>query len=151
MDPLAELRWLVDGAAVIQLAAGAVLGGCIGLERELRGHAAGLRTHMLVGLAAALFTIVAIDLADRLAAGAAETTRTDPLRALEAVTAGVAFIAAGAIIRSGDKVRNLTTGAGLWLAGAVGLSAGAGYLGLAVLTTALALVILGALRWLEFD
>ena len=99
-------------------------------------------------LASALFTIVAIDLARRLD-GVSEATRVDPLRAIEAVTAGVAFIAAGAIIRSGDKVRHLTTGAGLWLAGAIGLATGAGYLGLAVLATALALVILTFLRWLE--
>ncbi|NBB70117.1 MAG: MgtC/SapB family protein [Alphaproteobacteria bacterium] len=148
MDPLGELRWLVDRDLVIRLFAGALLGGCIGLERELRAHPAGLRTHMLVGLAAALFTIVAIDLARRLDA-VTGGMGVDPLRAIEAVTAGVAFIAAGAIIRSGDKVRNLTTGAGMWLAGAVGLATGAGYLGLAVLATALAVVILTALRWLE--
>jgi putative Mg2+ transporter-C (MgtC) family protein len=148
MDPLSELRWLVDRDLVIRLFAGALLGGCIGLERELRAHPAGLRTHMLVGLASALFTIVAIDLARRLDA-VTGGMGVDPLRAIEAVTAGVAFIAAGAIIRSGDKVRNLTTGAGMWLAGAVGLASGAGYLGLAVLATALAVVILTALRWLE--
>jgi len=148
MDPLSELRWLVDRDLVIRLFAGALLGGCIGLERELRAHPAGLRTHMLVGLASALFTIVAIDLARRLDA-VTGGLGVDPLRAIEAVTAGVAFIAAGAIIRSGDKVRNLTTGAGMWLAGAVGLASGAGYLGLAVLATALAVVILTALRWLE--
>jgi putative Mg2+ transporter-C (MgtC) family protein len=148
MDPLSELRWLVDGDLALRLIAGAGLGGCIGLERELRAHPAGLRTHMLVGLAATLFTVVAIDLARRLDE-VSEATRVDPLRAIEAVTAGVAFIAAGAIIRSGDKVRHLTTGAGLWLAGAVGVATGAGYLGLAVLATALALVILTFLRWLE--
>jgi putative Mg2+ transporter-C (MgtC) family protein len=148
MDGLSELRWLIDGDLVLRLCAGAALGGCIGLERELRAHPAGLRTHMLVGLAAALFTVVAIDLAERLETAAA-VTRVDPLRAIEAVTAGVAFIAAGAIIRSGDKVRNLTTGAGLWLAGAVGVAVGAGYLSLAVFTTALAVVILTLLRWLE--
>ncbi|MFP4126199.1 MAG: MgtC/SapB family protein [Alphaproteobacteria bacterium] len=148
MEPLSELRWLVDRDLVVRLVAGALLGGCIGLERELRAHPAGLRTHMLVALASTLFTIVAIDLARRLE-GVSEATRVDPLRAIEAVTAGVAFIAAGAIIRSGDKVRHLTTGAGLWLAGAIGLATGAGYLGLAVFTTALALVILTFLRWLE--
>lgn len=148
MDPLSELRWLVDRDLVLRLVAGALLGGCIGLERELRAHPAGLRTHMLVALASTLFTIVAIDLARRLE-GVSEATRVDPLRAIEAVTAGVAFIAAGAIIRSGDKVRHLTTGAGLWLAGAVGVAVGAGYLGLGVLATALALVILTLLRWLE--
>jgi putative Mg2+ transporter-C (MgtC) family protein len=148
MDPLSELRWVVDADLVLRLLAGALLGGCIGFERELGAHPAGLRTHMLVGLAAALFTIVAIDFARRLD-DVSEVTRVDPLRAIEAVTAGVAFIAAGAIIRSGDRVRHLTTGAGLWLAGAVGVASGAGYLGLAVFTTALALVILTFLRWLE--
>ncbi len=148
MEPFSELRWAVAADWVIRIVAGATLGGCIGLERELRAHPAGLRTHMLVGLAASLFTLVAVDLAQRLHAGA-DASGVDPLRAIEAVTAGVAFIAAGAIIRSGDKVRNLTTGAGMWLAGAVGLATGAGYIGLAATATALALVILTVMRWLE--
>jgi putative Mg2+ transporter-C (MgtC) family protein len=151
MDPLGELRWTIDGSLALRLVAGAVLGGCIGLEREIRDHPAGLRTHMLVGLAAALFTVVAIDLAQRIDAATTGGTGVDPLRATEAVTAGVAFIAAGAIIRSGDRVRHITTGAGLWLAGAVGLAAGAGYLGLAGLTTALAVAILAVLRLFERD
>jgi putative Mg2+ transporter-C (MgtC) family protein len=148
MEPFNELRWAVAADWVIRLVAGAALGGCIGLERELRAHPAGLRTHMLVGLAASLFTLVAVDLAQRLHVGT-DASGVDPLRAIEAVTAGVAFIAAGAIIRSGDKVRNLTTGAGMWLAGAVGLATGAGYIGLAATATALALVILTVMRWLE--
>lgn len=150
MEPFNELRWAVAADWVIRLVAGAALGGCIGLERELRAHPAGLRTHMLVGLAASLFTLVAVDLAQRLHVGT-DASGVDPLRAIEAVTAGVAFIAAGAIIRSGDRVRHITTGAGLWLAGAVGLAAGAGYLGLAGLTTALAVAILAVLRLFERD
>jgi len=149
MDPLSDIRWVFELQLAARLAAAAILSGCIGLERELRAHPAGLRTHMLVGLAAALFTVVAIDLAGVLAANTAAGTAVDPLRAIEAVTAGVGFIAAGAIVRSGDRVRHLTTGAGLWLAGAIGVAAGAGYLGLAVLTTAVALVILTVFSWLE--
>ena len=147
MDPFLDIRWLPDADAALKLGSAALLSACIGLERELHDHPAGLRTHMLVGLAAAVFAVVAIDLASRLEVGTG--FGVDPLRASEAVTAGVAFVAAGAIIRSGGRVRNVTTGAGLWTAGAVGLACGAGYLGLAVFTTVLALLILVAFAWLE--
>jgi len=65
------------------------------------------------------------------------------------VTAGVAFLAAGTIIRTADRVRGLTTGAGMWAAGAVGVSAGAGYLILAVMATGVTFVILTVIRWIE--
>lgn len=147
MDPFLDLRWLPDPDAALRLGMAALLSAAVGLERELHDHPAGLRTHMLVGLAAALFTVVAIDLASRLEVGTG--FGVDPLRAIEAVTAGVAFVAAGAIIRSGGRVRNVTTGAGLWTVGAIGLACGAGYLGLAMFTTLLALLILVAFAWLE--
>ncbi len=132
----------------LRLGAAALLSGCIGLERELRAQPAGLRTHMLIGLAAALFTVVAIDFAEQLQQSG-RGFGVDPLRATEAVTAGVAFVAAGAIIRSSGKVQHLTTGAALWAAGAVGLACGAGYVGLAALATLIGLVVLRALAWLE--
>ncbi|MFD2815318.1 MgtC/SapB family protein [Paracoccus aerius] len=109
----------------MRLALAVVLGGLIGWEREVSARAAGLRTHMLISLAAAMFTVVAMELT-HFPADEGEALRIDPLRLIEAVTAGVAFLAAGSIIFSGGTVRNVTTGASMWLAGAVGLASGTG-------------------------
>ena len=129
----------------LRLAAATGLSGIIGFEREISGRAAGLRTHMLVGLAAALFTIIAFEMFSWIRT-LEDQPPADPLRLLEAITAGVAFLAAGTIFRSQDGVRGLTTGAGLWMAGAVGMAAGQGMIALAVLATALAAVILAAVH-----
>jgi putative Mg2+ transporter-C (MgtC) family protein len=134
--------------AATRLLAALALGGVIGFEREHRGKAAGLRTHMLVSLAACLFILVSQSIA-ALPFGKAEQMGIDPLRLVEAVTAGVAFLAAGAIFMSGGEVRNITTGAGMWLAGAVGLACGAGQIPLAALAAFIVLIVLTGLRWLE--
>jgi len=125
-----------------------VLGGALGLDRERLDRPAGLRTYMLTALAAALFTILTFEIHAGLASRTG-TSSADPIRIIEAVTAGVAFLAAGAIFRSGGDVHGLTTGAGMWLAGAVGVACGAGYYVVAVLATLLAAFILAALRRLE--
>ena len=116
------------------------LGAVIGYERERLARPAGLRTHMLTALAAALFTIITIEIH----AGVLRErgSSTDPIRIIEAVTAGVAFLAAGAIFRSQGDVKGLTTGAGMWLAGAIGVACGAGYGMLAAMATVLAAFIL---------
>ncbi|HKK34666.1 MAG TPA: MgtC/SapB family protein [Paracoccaceae bacterium] len=125
----------------------ALLGGfLIGLDREWRDKPAGLRTHMLVSLAAALFTLVAFDIHGDVAGAEPGNAVSDPLRLIEAITAGVAFLAAGNIIRRGSGVEGLTTGAGLWLAGAVGLSCGRGHFGIAALAVLLAVIVLSLLR-----
>lgn len=134
--------------AFIRLIAAAVLGGIIGIEREIRHKPAGLRTHILVALAAALFIVVSQQLGS-MSFGRDDAMRVDPLRLVEAVTAGVAFLAAGIIFTQGDKVRNTTTGASMWLAGAVGLSCGAGQMPLAAMATAITVVVLFALRFFE--
>ncbi|SIO33232.1 putative Mg2+ transporter-C (MgtC) family protein [Rhodovulum sp. ES.010] len=144
-DPFGDLPAAI---AVLRLTAATVLGGLIGLEREVRDKPAGLRTHMLIALAACLFTLIAFQLMEGLD-HETPALRVDPLRLIEAVTAGVAFLAAGAIIVNRGSVRGLTTGAGMWLAGAIGLACGAGNLPLAALATAVALVVLGLLRFLE--
>jgi putative Mg2+ transporter-C (MgtC) family protein len=117
----------------------ALLCALIGLEREAADRAAGLRTHMLVGSAAAAFALITLHLmeihSDR------EVTRLDPIRLVEAATAGVAFLAAGMIVLSRGRVRNLTTGAGMWLAAAVGLAAGLGYWPIALLAAVLGFAI----------
>lgn len=131
-----------------RLIAALLLGALIGMEREIKGKPAGLRTHVLVSAGAALFVLVGLELGD-LTFGDAGSSTIDPLRLIEAVTAGVAFLAAGLIFTSGGKVRNITTGAALWLSGAIGLACGAGEVPLAAMATALVLIVLSLLGWLE--
>ncbi len=131
-----------------RLVAAILLAGCIGLDREWRQKSAGLRTHMLVALAAAVFTILASELHID-AARADPDGSADPIRIIEAVTAGVAFLGAGAIFRGGRNIQGMTTGAGIWLAGAIGLACGAGYAMLAAITVVLALIVLTLLGRIE--
>lgn len=140
-DP--TLPWPVLAA---RLLGALILCGLIGLEREMKNRPAGLRTHMLVGLAAAVYTMVMLDLTDR--SWRAEV-RVDPLRIVEGVTGGVAFLAAGMIIFSKGEVVGLTTGASLWLVAAIGLCAGLGLWPLAVASTILGLVVVHLLGRLE--
>jgi putative Mg2+ transporter-C (MgtC) family protein len=103
---------------------------------------------MVTSIAAALYTVLAIEIihSDVMRD---ETTRADPVRVLEAVTAGVAFLAAGAIIQARGRVRNLTTGAGMWLAGALGVAAGFGYLAIGLGAALLGFLVIAVLRILE--
>jgi putative Mg2+ transporter-C (MgtC) family protein len=128
---------------VLRLLLAAAAGAAIGVEREMKDRPAGLRTHMLTALAAAVFTILTFEIHQ-----AAKTT-TDPARVVEAVTAGVAFLAAGAIIQSRRGVHGLTTGAAMWMAGALGVACGAGYYAIAVIATVLTVLILAALKRLD--
>jgi len=140
---LPSLNW---DEALLRLALAAALGGVIGIERELREREAGLRTHLLVALGSALFTIVgAYGFHDFLASGQS-VVRADPTRIAAQIVTGIGFLGAGAIIRQGYSVRGLTTAATLWVVAAVGLAAGAGYYSGAVVTTAVVLVALWPLR-----
>lgn len=130
---------------LIRLGAAIVFGAVIGLDREWRKKPAGIRTHMMVALAAATFTVITMELFE--AVKGAGDKAADPLRLVEAITAGVAFLGAGAIIQSRGNVQGITTGSGIWLAGAVGYASGAGYYVLGAIATALALVILTLLGW----
>jgi putative Mg2+ transporter-C (MgtC) family protein len=128
----------------IRLAIAAALGALIGFEREFNTAEAGLRTHILISVAAALFTILAFEIFHTIQD--ATQTNPDPIRAVEAVTAGIAFLGAGAIFRSGAGVQGLTTGAGMWLAGAVGVATSLGYYVIATGVALLAVVVMAALR-----
>jgi putative Mg2+ transporter-C (MgtC) family protein len=120
-------RTEVPYPVILARMAGAILlGAVIGAEREYQEHPAGLRTHILVSLAACVLAIISIE-SVHMAGFSDEQVRIDPLRVIEAVTSGVAFLAAGMIVFSRGEVKGLTTGAGMWLAGAVGLSVGLGY------------------------
>jgi len=134
--------------AFARLSAAALLGALIGFEREWREKPAGLRTHILVSVAACLFVIIGRELA-ALDFGGQGQQRNDPIRMIEAVTAGVAFLAAGLIFTSKGEVRNVTTGASLWLAGAIGLGCGAGQMPLATMATVIVLIVLFVLRRIE--
>jgi putative Mg2+ transporter-C (MgtC) family protein len=134
--------------AALRLIVAVLLGGIIGLERELASRPAGLRTHMLIALAACLFTIITFEML-ALPGFESADSKSDPLRLIEAVTAGVAFLAAGTIVISGGQVNGLTTGAGMWLAGAIGLACGIGHLPLAAMSTVVALIVLSLIGWLS--
>jgi putative Mg2+ transporter-C (MgtC) family protein len=144
---LPTLNW---DESLLRLALAAVLGGLIGVERELREREAGLRTHLLVALGSALFTIVgAYGFHDFLNSGAS-VVRADPTRIAAQIVTGIGFLGAGAIIRQGLSVRGLTTAATLWVVAAVGVAAGAGYYSVAVITTALVLIALYPLRIMAY-
>ncbi len=120
---------------VLRLMLAALLGGLLGLERENKGKAAGVRTHMLVAMGAALFVLIPQQ---------AGIVPADLSRVIQGVVAGIGFLCAGSILKSEDedRVRGLTTAAGMWLTAAIGMAAGLGREATAVISTVLALVIL---------
>jgi putative Mg2+ transporter-C (MgtC) family protein len=135
---------------LLRMVLAAAFGGAIGIERELREREAGLRTHMLVSVGSALFTIAsAYGFRDFLVHGDS-VIRADPTRIAAQIVTGIGFLGAGAIIRQGLSVRGLTTAATLWVVAAIGLTTGAGYYSAAAITTALVLVSLWPLRILAF-
>jgi putative Mg2+ transporter-C (MgtC) family protein len=133
-----------DVEIVVRLVIVSVLCGVIGLERQTRGQVAGLRTHLIVGLGAGLFTLVS-------AYGftGASASHADPTRIAAQIVSGIGFLGGGAILRYGVTVRGVTTAAALWISAAVGMAAAAGFYVGAVATTALALVALVALGRLK--
>src|SRR5436309_10632871 len=144
---LPTLNW---DESLLRLALAAVLGGLIGVERELREREAGLRTHLLVALGSALFTIVGAYGFHAFLDSGANVVRADPTRIAAQIVTGIGFLGAGAIIRQGWSVRGLTTAATLWVVAAVGLACGAGYYSAAVITTGLVLVALYPLRIMAY-
>jgi putative Mg2+ transporter-C (MgtC) family protein len=131
---------------VLRLALAGFLGAAIGLERELREREAGLRTHLLVSLGSALFTVVSAYGFQAFLNSGANVVRADPTRIAAQIVTGIGFLGAGAIIRQGLSVRGLTTAATLWVVAAIGLACGAGYYSAAVVTTVLVIVSLWPLR-----
>jgi len=121
------------------------LGGLIGFEREVRGHSAGLRTHILVCLGSCLIMLTSLYVFDIYKGNVS----VDPSRLAAGVITGIGFLGAGAIIRSGEAVRGLTTAAGLWLVAGIGLGVGCGFYLASLVTALLAIIILCYLRYLE--
>lgn len=133
---------------LLRLTAAAGLAGVIGLDRELRGMAAGLRTHMLVALGAAAFLLVGLEILLATAEGD-PSARIDPTRIVEGVIGGIGFLGAGSIIRSGGTIQGITTGAAIWVAGAIGVACATGNIVLAAMVTGLAAVIVVGLGLVE--
>jgi len=134
---------------LLRLLGASLFCGIIGFERESQDRPAGLRTHMLVGLASCVYCLLMLDLISR-SSVYPENVRIDPVRIIEAVTSGVAFLAAGMIVFSQGRVHGLTTGAGMWLSASVGLAVGLGLWYIAGLTTLLALIIVRLLKIAEW-
>jgi putative Mg2+ transporter-C (MgtC) family protein len=141
-----EFSDLTDAAGFVRvtlrLTIATLLGGILGWDREQAGKAAGLRTHMLVAVGAAMFVLVPQQ------AGASQA---DMSRVIQGLAAGIGFLGAGAIIKRKDEshIQGLTTAAGIWMTAAIGVAAGMGRETTAVVSTLLGLAILTLVPWIE--
>jgi putative Mg2+ transporter-C (MgtC) family protein len=139
-----------NGEVLVRLLLTVALCGVIGFERETRDQSAGFRTHILLGLGAALFTLVSAYGFTAFTEAAIESggrgIQFDPTRIAAQIVTGIGFLGAGAIIRQGIDVRGLTTAASLWAAAAIGMAAGAGYYFGAAATTVVVVTVLYLLR-----
>lgn len=135
-------------ASLGRLVLAALLGGLVGLERELAAKPAGLRTNMLICVGAAMFTELSLAIA-LLATGGGEALRADPARLAAQIIPGIGFIGAGAILHSRGRVTGLTTAATLWVVTAVGIAVGAGAYVEAMGTTAMVLFTLALVARFE--
>ncbi|MCO5178069.1 MAG: MgtC/SapB family protein [Thermomicrobiales bacterium] len=139
---------LTEWDSLLRIATAIVLGGIIGYERELLDKSAGLRTHMLVSLGAALFMVASILIVQDFATGEG-ASRLDPTRIGSTIVTGVGFLGGGIIFRQESRVHGLTTAAGLWVAAAIGMACGAGYFILAIGGSVMTVAILALIRPLE--
>jgi putative Mg2+ transporter-C (MgtC) family protein len=145
-----DLESVLSGAAVAQqgdlalrMVVAAVLGAAIGVERELHAHQAGMRTHLLVALGSAIFTVLS---AHAFLGATVPGQAVDPTRIAAQIVTGIGFLGAGAIIKEGATVRGLTTAGSLWATAAIGLAAGAREYVVALAGTAIIVISLGPLR-----
>ncbi len=144
----------VTASYLIRLAVSCLLGAAIGLERDMHGRVAGLRTNMLVSLGSALFMMVSVAVAQAFAASAGGLDtglRVDPSRIAAQIITGIGFLGAGAIIKEGFNVRGLTTAACLWVSAGIGMACGAGLFELAIAVTLMGLFTLVVVNRLEID
>ncbi|MBF0431351.1 MAG: MgtC/SapB family protein [Fibrobacteria bacterium] len=128
----------------------AFFSGVIGLERGMHGRAAGFRTHVLVGIGTAVFTIISIQFASMSPINPENAvTSPDPGRIAAQIISGIGFLGAGAILKFGANIHGLTTAACLWLVAAIGMACGSGSYGLALITTVMAIISLTGLNLLD--
>lgn len=132
---------------LVRLGAATFAGMLLGIDREMRGIAAGIRTHALVALSSALITVSAMMIHADFAAR--DQGNVDPLRVVQGLAQAVGFVAAGAIFFAKGAVHNLTSAANIWLAAAVGIAAGAGQMALAIAGVVMGMVILTIVRVME--
>ena len=128
----------------IELVCAVLFSGLIGYEREVKGHSAGLRTHILVSIGACLIMIISIS-----APGLNVEATRDPARLAAQVVSGIGFLGAGTIIQNGTDVKGLTTAATLWLCGGIGLACGSGYFTGAIIATIVSIITLTLLSKME--
>lgn len=128
------------------LLAAAGLGSLVGLEREIHGQPAGLRTHMILSVGAALAAIMSISYSQFLSS---PDLPSDPGRIVAQVVSGVGFLGAGAILKFGVNVKGLTTASSLWTTAIIGIACGSGYYYLAAFTSVLVFVILTIINKIE--
>jgi len=142
-DPIALNSWTEVG---LRLGLAAFLGLLLGLDRELRGHDAGIRTHALVSLSSAMIMVSSLLLYVQLRG---DGIAPDPLRAIQGLSQAIGFIAAGMIFVRGGNVVNMTTAANIWIAAAIGIACGCGQYRVVAVGAALAILLLVAFRLLE--
>ncbi|MFT3837879.1 MAG: MgtC/SapB family protein [Myxococcaceae bacterium] len=138
-----------DWVLLLRILLGGVLGGVIGYERDVHGKPAGLRTHMVVALAASTFMVVSTRFALFQGYVRDDLVSTDPSRIAASIVTGIGFLAGGAILRNGLSVQGLTTAAGLWLVAAIGMAAGGGMYVVSAFVTLLGVLALTILTRFE--
>lgn len=136
-------EWQIFWDDAARIGAAALLGGALGLEREWKGHWAGLRTHMMVSIGCAIFVIGGLDVAGE--------HRETVTRVIQGITAGIGFLGAGTILKLDQKqeIKGLTTASSIWLAAALGTAAGLAEYALAVAAAVISLFVLGVLGPIE--
>ena len=134
---------------IARIAVGTVLGGVIGYERDLHGRPAGLRTHMIVALAASTFMVISTYFVFFQHYTHEDLVAVDTSRIAASIVTGIGFLAGGAILRTGANVQGLTTAAGLWLVAAIGMASGAGMYFIAGTVTFIGIISLTVLRRFE--
>ncbi len=141
---------MTEDLALLKLVLSLLLGGLIGLERELKGRPAGLRTHVLVCIGSTIMLIAAQQATRVFSDGSSEARLVlDPNRIASGIVTGIGFLGAGAILRMGDFVRGLTTAATIWFVAALGIVIGNDAFGLAAGSTFLVLLVLEGLDYVE--
>jgi putative Mg2+ transporter-C (MgtC) family protein len=139
---------LTEWEGLLRVALAAILGACIGIERELRDKQAGLRTNMLVSMGAALFTVSSLLLAAEFMRWEG-AIRFDPSRILSTIVTGVGFLGGAVIFRTEQRIRGVTTAASIWAVTGVGIAAGAGLYITAIGATFLIVIVLFIFAWFE--
>jgi putative Mg2+ transporter-C (MgtC) family protein len=140
--------WLGPGELALRLGAAIVLGCLIGLDRELKNKPFGLRTNILVALGSAAFCVIMVELL-HVAQPGPNARPIDAGRVLAGIIGAIGFLGAGAIIQDRDRVLGATTGAGIWVVGAIGMACGFGFYLQAAMVTLLALFVLTVLGFVE--